>query len=81
MKTITDDPEGFFETGGWTFLDPKCDDENNPEEVEEEEEDDTYVPPDIYSEESGDDLDCSEYSEDIEREREALASSVESGKD
>jgi hypothetical protein len=21
MKTITDDPEGFFESGGWTFLD------------------------------------------------------------
>lgn len=22
MKTITDDPEGFFDNGGWTFLDP-----------------------------------------------------------
>jgi nucleosome binding factor SPN SPT16 subunit len=21
MKTITDDPEGFFESGGWNFLD------------------------------------------------------------
>ena len=22
MKTILDDPEGFFESGGWSFLDP-----------------------------------------------------------
>ena len=25
MKTITDDPEKFFEDGGWTFLDPESD--------------------------------------------------------
>ena len=25
MKTITDDPEGFFDSGGWTFLDPESD--------------------------------------------------------
>lgn len=42
MKTITDDPEGFFDSGGWTFLDPESDDEENVEEVEEEEEDDAY---------------------------------------
>jgi hypothetical protein len=42
MKTITDDPEGFFDSGGWTFLDPESDEENNLEEVEEEEEDDAY---------------------------------------
>ena len=23
MKTITDDPEGFFDTGGWKFLEPE----------------------------------------------------------
>lgn len=23
MKTITDDPEGFFDNGGWSFLDPE----------------------------------------------------------
>ncbi|PSN32699.1 hypothetical protein C0J52_20275 [Blattella germanica] len=72
MKTITDDPEGFFDSGGWTFLDPESDDEN-PEEVEEEEEDDAYEPTDIESEESDDDSDYSEYSEesgseDLERE-------------
>ncbi|XP_069689096.1 FACT complex subunit spt16 isoform X1 [Periplaneta americana] len=81
MKTITDDPEGFFESGGWTFLDPESDDENNPEEVEEEEEDDAYEPSDVDSEESDDDSDYSEYSEDSESEEEELASSEESGKD
>ena len=25
MKTIVDDPEGFFDNGGWTFLDPESD--------------------------------------------------------
>lgn len=42
MKTITDDPEGFFDSGGWTFLDPESDAENDEVEDEEEEEDDAY---------------------------------------
>ena len=25
MKTINDDPEGFFDQGGWSFLDPDSD--------------------------------------------------------
>ena len=25
MKTINDDPQGFFENGGWSFLDPESD--------------------------------------------------------
>lgn len=41
MKTITDDPEGFFENGGWTFLDPESDDEEGAAD-EEEEEDEPY---------------------------------------
>lgn len=81
MKTITDDPEGFFDSGGWTFLDPESDDENNGEEVEEEEEDDAYEPTSVESEESDDDSDYSEYSEDSVTEEEELASSEESGKD
>lgn len=28
MKTITDDIEGFFDNGGWSFLDPESDVEN-----------------------------------------------------
>lgn len=31
MKTITDDIEGFFENGGWSFLDPESDGENEQE--------------------------------------------------
>ena len=42
MKTITDDPEGFFESGGWTFLDPESDAEKEEVDDEEEEEDDAY---------------------------------------
>lgn len=41
MKTITDDPEGFFESGGWTFLDPESDAEEAADD-EEEEEDEPY---------------------------------------
>lgn len=42
MKTITDDPDGFFESGGWTFLDPESDEEEGAAEDEEESEDDAY---------------------------------------
>ncbi|KAK1890294.1 FACT complex subunit SPT16 [Dissostichus eleginoides] len=41
MKTIVDDPEGFFEQGGWSFLDPEGDgseDSNYSESVGSEEE-------------------------------------------
>ncbi|KAL1140968.1 hypothetical protein AAG570_000894 [Ranatra chinensis] len=79
MKTITDDPEGFFENGGWTFLDPESDAE--VVEEEEEEEDEAYEPTDVDDdEESDDDSDYSEASEDSGSE-EGLGSSDESGKD
>ncbi|KAK0174573.1 hypothetical protein PV327_010331 [Microctonus hyperodae] len=82
MKTITDDPEGFFESGGWTFLDPESDAENEDVEDEEEEEDDAYEPSDLESEEeSDDDSDYSEASEESDSEAEELGSSEESGKD
>lgn len=42
MKTITDDPDGFFESGGWTFLDPESDEEEGGADDEEESEDDAY---------------------------------------
>ena len=42
MKTITEDPEEFFESGGWTFLDPESDDEKEDVDDEEEDEDDAY---------------------------------------
>merc|ERR1711936_716345 len=32
MKTIVDDPEGFFDSGGWSFLDPEPDGEDDDDE-------------------------------------------------
>ena len=37
MKTIVDDPEGFFESGGWSFLDPESDGEGDDDDSEEDE--------------------------------------------
>ncbi|KAL0117373.1 hypothetical protein PUN28_010305 [Cardiocondyla obscurior] len=80
MKTITDDPEGFFDSGGWTFLDPESDAENEEVDDEEEEEDDAYEPSDFETEEeSDDDSEYSEASEDSDSEE--LGTSEESGKD
>lgn len=43
MKTITDDPKGFFESGGWTFLDPESDNEGEGGGgSDESEEDEVY---------------------------------------
>ncbi|XP_071546474.1 FACT complex subunit spt16-like [Panulirus ornatus] len=83
MKTIIDDPDGFFEQGGWSFLDPDSEEENQEEEEEDSEEDGAYAPSDeeLGSEEESEDysegeseISDSEYSED-------LGSSEESGKD
>ncbi|XP_065583558.1 FACT complex subunit spt16-like [Artemia franciscana] len=60
MKTITEDPEGFFETGGWSFLDPDSGDEEEVED-EESEEDEAYQP--SGSETGEDESEESEYSE------------------
>lgn len=87
MKTITDDPEAFFETGGWTFLDPESGSERGGSDEESEE--DEYAPTDVDDEE--DDESDSEYSEadssdmsedsDSGSEDGAGGSSDESGKD
>ncbi|KAJ0180339.1 hypothetical protein K1T71_003743 [Dendrolimus kikuchii] len=55
MKTITDDIEGFFDNGGWSFLDPESDEENAQQDEESDEEDDAYEPTDAESEEESDD--------------------------
>ena len=39
MKTIVDDPEGFFESGGWNFLDPESDGEGEDDDSELDDED------------------------------------------
>ncbi|XP_055909921.1 FACT complex subunit spt16 isoform X1 [Eupeodes corollae] len=82
MKTITDDPDGFFESGGWTFLDPESDGEENNESAESEE-DDAYEPTDVDDDdESDDDSEYSEASEDDSYESdEELGTDEESGKD
>nr|BAC54898.1 supressor of Ty element 16 [Drosophila melanogaster] len=81
MKTITDDPEGFFEQGGWTFLDPESGSEGENETAESEE-DEAYNPTDAESdEESDEDSEYSEASEDSEESDEDLGSDEESGKD
>lgn len=89
MKTITDDPEAFFETGGWTFLDPESGSEGERASDEEDSEEDEYAPSDVDDEE--DDESESEYSEndssDLSEDSESGSeeggdgSSDESGKD
>ncbi|CAH0557604.1 unnamed protein product [Brassicogethes aeneus] len=83
MKTITDDPEGFFESGGWTFLDPESDVEEAAQD-EESEDDEAFDPSDLesVSEESDEDSEYSEGdTEDDDDGSEDLGSDEESGKD
>lgn len=64
MKTIVDDPEGFFEQGGWSFLDPDSDPEQD--DVDDEEEDDQYNPTDeddFDDESESDDSDADDVTE------------------
>ncbi|XP_033101550.1 FACT complex subunit SPT16-like [Anneissia japonica] len=84
MRTIVDDPEGFFDNGGWTFLDPESSGEEDDSEDEGEE---SYLPSgsEVNSEETSD----SEFDEESESEFdesdasgvEELSSDEESGKD
>lgn len=57
MKTIVDDPEGFFDSGGWNFLDPESDGED--EDDDDSDEDETFNM-------SGDDDDSGEESDSDE---------------
>ncbi|BFF98477.1 FACT complex subunit spt16 [Drosophila madeirensis] len=81
MKTIVDDPQGFFEQGGWSFLDPESDGEEDNESAESEE-DEAYNPTDAETdEESEEDSEYSEASEDESDDSDDLGSDEESGKD
>ncbi|CAG0903545.1 unnamed protein product, partial [Cyprideis torosa] len=62
MKTIVDDPEAFFEQGGWDFLNPESDEE--AAEDEEDDEDEEFQPSE--SEDEGSESDDSD--EDYESE-------------
>uniref|UniRef100_UPI00398E9FC7 FACT complex subunit SPT16 n=1 Tax=Pristiophorus japonicus TaxID=55135 RepID=UPI00398E9FC7 len=83
MKTIVDDPEGFFEQGGWSFLEPEGDDsEAEAQDSESELEDETFNPTD--DEDAVEDEDSDEdYSSETEESasEESLGSEEESGKD
>ncbi|NWZ60673.1 SP16H protein, partial [Haliaeetus albicilla] len=66
MKTIVDDPEGFFEQGGWSFLEPEG--EGSDAEVGESEsemEDETFNPSEEDYEEEEEDSD-EDYSSEAE---------------
>eukprot|EP00118_Oscarella_pearsei_P025297 m.307942 g.307942 ORF g.307942 m.307942 type:complete len:566 (+) comp43069_c0_seq1:257-1954(+) len=73
MKTIAEDPEGFFENGGWTFLTP----ESSGEEDDEEGQSDVYAPSDDEDDEQ--DISGSEedYESDSESEEEFVEGSAE----
>ena len=88
MKAIVDDPDGFFEQGGWSFLDPESDAED--EVNEDSEEDEEFNPEEGgSSEEAGSDgSDSEDYSDensedysDGDEEGSELGSDEESGKD
>jgi len=76
MKTINDDPEGFFDNGGWNFLEPESDTEQENADEEEEDEDETFE----LSEEDGSE-DESEDSEEYSEVDEDESDSDEDGTD
>uniref|UniRef100_A0A8C4QNY3 FACT complex subunit n=1 Tax=Eptatretus burgeri TaxID=7764 RepID=A0A8C4QNY3_EPTBU len=83
MKTITSDPESFFEQGGWSFLDPESDGSEHGDGLDSDEmaEDETYCPSESTSQESEDSAE--EYSSENEESESdvSLGSEEESGKD
>jgi len=87
MKTITDDPEGFFEGGGWGFLDPNSDDEGeegDPDDLEDSEDEEFKVSEGSGSEEEDSDEDFSESAVDSDEEDysgDGLDSDESEGKD
>jgi len=83
MKTIVEDPEGFFENGGWSFLDPDGDDVDDDDD--DSEEDQTFAMSDDGSEYSGSDSE-DDFTEDSnisdeEDYEDELDSDESSGKD
>lgn len=86
MKTIVDDPEGFFDNGGWSFLDPDSDAEAEDDD-DDDEEDEQYAPTESECTEGSESEDDSEFSDSLEDEDddsisgEDLGTSEESGKD
>uniref|UniRef100_A0AAQ4PLU2 FACT complex subunit n=1 Tax=Gasterosteus aculeatus aculeatus TaxID=481459 RepID=A0AAQ4PLU2_GASAC len=71
MKTIVDDPEGFFEQGGWSFLDPESEGSGAEEDSESEMEDETFNPSADEEEQEEEDSD-EDYDSDTEDSSEIL---------
>ncbi len=83
MKTIVEDPEGFFEEGGWNFLDPESGDEEEEDDDDDEEDEEFKVSGSDASEEfeeSEDDYSSDEDASDDEMSGE-LDSDESEGKD
>ncbi|KAJ8382510.1 hypothetical protein SKAU_G00032880 [Synaphobranchus kaupii] len=82
MKTIVDDPEGFFEQGGWSFLDPESEGSVAEDDSGSEMEDETFNPSagEDEPEEEDSDEDYSSETEDSDYSA-SLGSEEESGKD
>ncbi|XP_068097539.1 FACT complex subunit SPT16 [Hyperolius riggenbachi] len=84
MKTIVDDPEGFFEQGGWSFLEPEGEGSDGEADGSESEiEDETFNPSDDEEEEEEEDSDedYSDETEDSVYSEDSLGTDEESGKD
>lgn len=91
MKTILEDVDGFFETGGWNFLDADDEDQNADEDEElEKAEDEDFDGDDAFGSDADDDSsdytdedsDGTNYSDEDESGSDvSLAESEESGKD
>ncbi|KAI1722500.1 FACT complex subunit (SPT16/CDC68) domain-containing protein [Ditylenchus destructor] len=78
MKTIIDDPEAFFENGGWNFILKDSDDEGEEDESEES----SFAPSGEESEESDEDEEENSAEPSSDEESEASLDSEESeGKD
>merc|ERR1712038_1568576 len=86
MKTIIDDAEGFFESGGWSFLDPNSGSEGEGDEDDDlDSEDEEFKVSDEDASEEADDSDDDYSSEDEnasdEDYNDELDSDESSGKD
>uniref|UniRef100_A0A2P2I040 FACT complex subunit n=1 Tax=Hirondellea gigas TaxID=1518452 RepID=A0A2P2I040_9CRUS len=88
MKAIVDDPDGFFEQGGWSFLDPESDAEGG--DGEDSSEDEAYNPVVVNTDEEpgSNSSDSEDYSDEASEnysdeasDNSALGSDEESGKD
>jgi len=86
MKTIIDDPEGFFESGGWSFLDPNSGSEaegDEDEDLDSEDEEFKMSEDENVSEDDDSDDDYSSEDENASDEdfTDELGSDESSGKD